>query len=67
MGNFLNTELKCDFIVEELIVVELKAVDKILPVHIAQLFTYMKLLGKPKGIIINFNCINILKKGRKLM
>jgi len=39
----------------------------ILPVHEAQLLTYMKLLQKPKGILINFNCTNIFKVGQKTL
>lgn len=45
--------------------VELKSMDGILPVHEAQLLTYMKLLQKPKGILLNFNCTNIFKEGQK--
>ena len=58
-GIDVEADLRCDFVVEELIVVELKAVDLIAPVHEAQLLTYMKLLKKPKGILINFNSANI--------
>ncbi|MEN9522610.1 MAG: hypothetical protein RL065_987 [Bacteroidota bacterium] len=36
-----------------------------LPIHEAQLLTYMKLLKAPKGILINFNCSNIFKDGQK--
>ncbi|CAN5299322.1 GxxExxY protein [soil metagenome] len=64
-GEKLNTELRCDFLVEDAIIVELKAVEGITPVHEAQLLTYMKLLKKPKGILINFNTDNIFKQGQK--
>jgi GxxExxY protein len=60
----LETGLRCDFVIED-IVAELKAVESILPIHEAQLLTYMKLLKKPKGILINFNVINIFKEGQK--
>lgn len=63
-GIRLNTELRCDFLVENSIVVELKAVEYILPVHKAQALTYMKLIGKPKGILVNFNCENIFRNGQ---
>ena len=43
------------------------AVDCLLPIHEAQLLTYLKLLEKPKGILINFNCTNIYKEGQKTM
>ena len=61
----IEAELRCDFVVEDSIVVELKAIDAVAPVHEAQLLTYMKLLEKPKGILINFNCANLFKEGQK--
>ena len=61
----IDALLKADFFVDELVVVELKSVEKILPVHEAQLITYMKLLKAPKGVIINFNVTNIFKEGQK--
>jgi len=64
-GVDINVDLRCDFVVMNLIVVELKAVDSIAPVHEAQLLTYMKLLEKPKGILINFNCVNLFKEGQR--
>lgn len=64
-GLELDTELRCDFIVEDAIIVELKSVDIFIPIFEAQLLTYMKLLRKPKGILINFNCNNIFKEGQK--
>jgi GxxExxY protein len=64
-GINLDTELRCDFLVDDAIVVELKAVDSFAPVHEAQLLTYMKLLEKPKGILINFNCYNLFDDGQK--
>lgn len=57
--------LRCDFFVDDLVVVELKSVEKVLPIHEAQLITYMKLLKVTKGIIINFNVTNIFKEGQK--
>jgi len=64
-GIHLNAELRADVLVEDLILVELKAMDGILPVHQAQVLTYMKLMQKPKGVLINFNCTNIFKEGQK--
>jgi len=49
-------------IVCEEVVVELKAVERILPVHEAQLLTYMKLAAKPVGLLINFN-VPLLTQG----
>lgn len=64
-GVRVETDLRCDFLVESAIVVELKAVDVLAPVFEAQLLTYMKLLEKPKGILINFNCANLFKEGQR--
>lgn len=64
-GLLLDAELRLDFIIEDLIIVELKAIEDILPVHEAQVLTYMRLMQKPKGILINFNCIHIFKQGQK--
>ncbi len=61
----IETNLKCDLFIENGLVVELKAVEKILPVHEAQILTYMTLLNAPIGLIINFNCTNIWKEGQK--
>ena len=51
--------LKLDLLVNDLIVVELKAVENMLAIHEAQLLSYLKLSGYPKGLLINFNCMNI--------
>jgi GxxExxY protein len=54
-------------LVDELIIVELKTVDAFHPVHEAKLLTYLNLLKKPKGILINFNCTNIFREGQKTL
>ena len=64
-GLDLDTELRCDLFVEDILPVELKAVEYILPVHEAQILTYMKLLEVPKGLLINFNVTNIYREGQK--
>jgi GxxExxY protein len=64
-GIDLDAELRCDLLVVNSIVVEIKAVDAIAPIYAAQLLTYMQLLQKPKGILINFNCTNLFKEGQK--
>lgn len=65
-GVVLDLSYKADLIVENQIIVELKAVEKILPVHEAQLLTYMKLSGISLGLIMNFNTV-LLKDGIKRM
>lgn len=57
---------RLDFLVEKTVVVELKAVEELQPIHQAQLLTYLKLGGWPIGLLINFN-VSVLKKGIKRM
>lgn len=64
-GKMLDLDFRCDFFVEQCIVIELKAVQEITGAFEAQLLNYMKLLQCPKGILINFNCSNIFKEGQK--
>lgn len=64
-GKELNIDFRCDLLVENSIVVELKSVQEIMPIYEAQLLTYMKLLKCPKGILINFHCLNIFRNGQK--
>lgn len=61
----LDADLRCDLLIEDDLVVELKAIDKVLPIHEAQLLTYMKLLEVPVGLMINFNCTHIFSEGQK--
>ena len=51
-----------DVLVEDTVILELKCAERIIPVHEAQLLTYMKLLKKPVGFVINFN-VPVLKQG----
>lgn len=66
-GIYLDCELRYDLLVDDLIIVEIKAIELLLPIHEAQLLTYLKLLEKPKGILINFNCLNIFKEGQRTL
>ena len=61
----LDIDFRCDLYIENCLVVELKAVQDIVPVFEAQLLNYMKLLKAPKGILINFNCNNIFQEGQQ--
>jgi GxxExxY protein len=61
-GQRVASDLRIDLLVEQRIVVELKAVEKILPVHDAQLLTYLRLTGNAVGLLINFN-VPILRDG----
>jgi GxxExxY protein len=57
--------LRCDFLVEDILVVELKAVTEMQPIFETTLMTYMKLLKLPKGLMINFNVKNIFNEGQR--
>lgn len=48
--------LKIDLLIEDVLILELKAVETMHPVYKAQLLTYLKLADKPKGLLVNFNC-----------
>ena len=61
-GRQLKQELRLDLLVNNLIIVEIKAVETLLPVFKAQLLTYLKLAEKPKGLLINFHCRNIVEQ-----
>ena len=54
-GVMVSEACRIDFLVEDLLVVELKAVEQLLPVHTAQVMTYLKLLKRDTGLLINFN------------
>ena len=64
-GLYLDCDLRFDLLVENTIIVEIKAVDCLQPINSAQLLTYLRLLEKPKGLLLNFNCTNIYKEGQK--
>jgi GxxExxY protein len=63
-GVRLDCGYKMDIVVEDLVIVELKAVDQLTPVHEAQLLTYLKLSKRSVGLLINFN-VRLLKEGIK--
>jgi len=61
-GEKIDIDFKIDLLVEDEVVVELKAVESILPVHEAQILTYLKLSDKQIGLLLNFNT-KLLKDG----
>ncbi|MCF6307533.1 MAG: GxxExxY protein [Flavobacteriaceae bacterium] len=60
-GKEMDVDLRLDLLVNDTIIIELKAIENVLPVHEAQLLTYMKLLKKPQGLLINFFTDKITK------
>ena len=58
-GEIIDAGYRMDLLVEDQVVVELKSVDKVLPIHEAQLITYLKLGNKKVGLLINFNVLHL--------
>jgi GxxExxY protein len=59
--------LRFDILVEEFLLVEAKSVTKVLPIHKAQLLSYMKLLNVPVGLLLNFNEIRLVDGVHRLI
>ena len=66
-GVVLDANYRLDLVVEDLVVVELKSVDALLPVHQAQLLTYLSLGGHPAGLLINFNVPKLVSGVKRLI
>ncbi|HLB22673.1 MAG TPA: GxxExxY protein [Dehalococcoidia bacterium] len=64
-GARLDAGYQLDLVVDEIVIVELKAVDGLLPVHDAQIITYLKLTGLPAGLLINFNVPALIRGVRR--
>jgi GxxExxY protein len=62
----MSTDFRCDLLVEDMLILELKAVQEVVPFFKAKLMNYMKMLGIPKGILVNFNVTNIMKDGHQV-
>jgi len=60
----LDTGYRLDLLIEGMVIVEVKAVDRLAPIHDAQLLSYLKLSGCKVGLLINFN-VKVLKQGIK--
>ncbi|PZX95496.1 GxxExxY protein [Flavobacterium aquariorum] len=64
-GLKLESDLRCDLFIENCMVLELKATNKIIPINVAVLMSYMNHLEAPIGLMINFNVENIFHQGQK--
>lgn len=60
---YINCKVKCDFLIKNTIVLEIKSVDELHKIHKAQTMNYMNLLKVPKSILINFNVYNLYNEG----
>ena len=65
-GVSVGADLRLDIIVEDTLIIELKAVEALAPVHFKQVRTYMKLLDKPVGLLVNFD-VGDFKNGYKVI
>ena len=63
----LKTELRLDIIVEDKVIVELKSVEEMKKVFAKQLLTYLRLMDKRVGILVNFNTDDILKSMQRIV
>ena len=57
-GVRLDAGYRIDLLIENAVIVELKAVERVLPIHEAQLLSYLKLSGKKLGLLLNFNVVH---------
>lgn len=64
-GISMDAELRCDFFVENILVLEIKAIDNLPPIHEAQILSYMRLLNVPLGLLLNFHSVNLFKEGQR--
>lgn len=55
----LSCKFRADLVVDDLIIIELKSVDELHPIHFKQLQTYLRLTNKRLGLLVNFNCVDI--------
>jgi GxxExxY protein len=63
----LDADFRIDILVENEIIVELKAVEQMLPVHQAQILTYLKLYNKRLGLLINFNTPKLIDGFKRII
>ena len=66
-GEFVSNDLRIDLLVEKEIVVELKAVELVHPVHSAQLLSYLRLMNKRLGLLINFNVPKLIDGYKRII
>ena len=65
-GETVGADLRLDIIVNDTLIIELKSVEALMPVHFKQVRTYMKLLDKPVGLLVNFD-VSDFKNGYKVI
>ena len=63
----LDCGYRLDIVIEDRVILELKTVERLLPIHEAQMLTYMKLSGIRTGLLLNFNCVALKDGMRRLL
>lgn len=63
-NQLVEVGFRADFIINNEVIIELKSIERLMPIHDAQLITYMKLANIKKGLLINFN-VDLIKNGIK--
>lgn len=66
-GQRLANDLRIDLLVEDRVIVEIKAVEELHPIHLAQLLTYLKLTNRKLGLLINFNTTKLIDGLERVM
>jgi hypothetical protein len=64
---YLESGYRLDLLVENQVVIELKCVEALLPIHKAQLLTYLRLANKPAGLLLNFNVVHMRDGIRRIL
>ena len=62
----LDTAFRLDLLVEDKVIVELKSVEELAPIHYKQIATYLRLSNKKLGLLVNFNTLNILNDIKRI-
>ena len=66
-GQQIDCAFRADMVVDNLVLVEIKSVEKLLPVHSAQVLTYLRITGLPLGLLLNFNATTISRGIRRFL
>ncbi len=66
-GEQVDCAFRADIIVDNLVLLEIKSVEKLLPVHLAQVLTYLRIAGLPLGLLLNFNAVTMTRGIRRLV
>ena len=66
-GLVLESGYRLDLLIQDQVVIELKCVDILLPIHKAQLLTYLRLANKPVGLLLNFNVVHMRDGLRRIL